>query len=119
MNSKSFKPGDVLIASHRELTKGYHPILYLSGHSDTNFVGAMLTHHEDPTRNVQMNSAYFVKTIGFENTFLVIGKFMKPEEWGPFKMINRLTPEGLDFVNGKIHDQTLETFANYFRRKLK
>lgn len=118
MNSNDFKPGDVLMATHRDLTKGHHPIVYLSGHTDTNFVGAMLTHHEDPTRNVKINSTYFVKTAGYENTFLVIGKFMKPEEWGPFTMINQLTPEGLNFVNDKIDDQPLETFANYFRRNL-
>lgn len=118
MNSKEFKPGDILKAKHREITKGYHPIVYLSGHSDTNFIGAMLTHHTNPSRNVKMNSNYFIEPDNYENTFLVIGKFIKSEEWGPFTKINQLTAEGLEFVISKISDQGLESFANYYRRNL-
>lgn len=116
MNSKDFKPGDILRATHRALRKGYHPIIYVGGHSDTDFIGAMLTHHEDNTRNVKIDPAYFVNKSGYENTYLVIGKFMKPEEWGPFNKVNQLTPDGLYFVIKTTEKQPLENFASYFRR---
>ena len=119
MNSVDFKPGDILRATHRELKKGYHPIVYVSGYSNTDFVGAMLTHNEDPTRNIKMDFSYFVNGVGYENTYLVIGKFIKPEEWGPFTKTNQLTQEGLNFLNENIVDQQLETFSNYFRRNSK
>ena len=118
MNSKNFKPGDILRATHRNLKEGYHPVIYVSGHSEMNFIGAMLTHHNDTTRNVLVDLTYFVKKIGYENTYLVVGRFIKPEEWGPFTKINQVTPEGLSFVNRTIGEQPLETFAKYFCRKL-
>lgn len=118
MNSNNFKPGDILRATDRELRKGYHPIVYISGYSDSEFVGAMLTHHDDPTRNVKMDSAFFQKKVGYENTYLVTGKFMKPEEWGPFTKINQLTDDGLSFVTEIINDQPLEPFSTYFRRNI-
>jgi hypothetical protein len=116
MNSSKFKPGDVLQATHRELKKGCHPIIYLSGHTETDFVGAMLTHHEDQKRNVKISADSFVKQEGYNGTYLVIGKFIKPEEWGPFCKINQLTEDGLNFVYDVIGDLSSETFANYFRR---
>lgn len=119
MNSKIFTPGDILLATHRELRKGCHPIVFISGHSDTNFVGAMLTHHPDTTRNVKMDVRFFINQKSYESTYLVIGKFIKPEEWGPFTKINELTAEGLKFVNQTIDNQNLETFATYFRRNSK
>ena len=119
MNSKDFKPGDILKATQRELKKGYHPIVYLSGHSNTDFVGAMLTHHNDKKRNVRLTTTSFINQSGYDNTYLVIGKFMKSEGWGPFSKINELTADELQFVNNAIQDQPLETFANYFRRNVK
>ena len=119
MNSKDFKSGDILRATHRDLRKGYHPIIYVSDYSDTDFIGAMLTHHENSALNVKMDSTYFVNKLGFEKTYLVIGKFMKSEEWGPFIKVNQLTPQGLSFVNTTINEKPLETFANYFRRNVK
>lgn len=118
MNSKNFKSGDILKSTHRELRKGYHPIVYISGYSDTEFVGAMLTHHDDPTRNVKMDSTFFENKRGYENTYLVSGKFMKPEEWGPFTKINQLTSDGLNFVIEHITDEPLELFSTYFRRNI-
>lgn len=116
MNSRSFKSGDILLASDRAYTKGLHPIVYLTGYFDESFIGAMLTHHSDTTRNLKMDASYFVNKIGNESTYLVLGKFIKPEEWGPFKKVNVLTTEGLQFVIEILEGQSEETFANYFRR---
>jgi hypothetical protein len=116
MNSKDFKSGDILRATHRELKKGYHPIIYIDGYSDTDFVGAMLTHHADTNRNVKVDSIFFNNSIGYESTYLVKGKFMKPKEWGPFIKINQLTSDGLSFILSQIDSCPLEPFSNYFRR---
>jgi len=118
MNSNNFKPGDILRATHRELRNGYHPIVYISAYSDTDFVGAMLTHHDDPNRNIKIDSNFFANKIGYEDTYLVLGKFMKPEEWGPFTKINELTLDGLNFVIAQINHQPIEPFSNYFRRNV-
>ncbi len=121
MNSKDFKSGDILLATHRELKKGYHPIVFISGHSEFDFVGAMITHEEIVDRNVKMNETHFESgfAITFDNTYLVKGQFIKPEEWGPFDKIGQLTKEGLEFVKQEIAGRPIETFAKYFARHAK
>ena len=116
MNSRRFKSGDILLATHREFRKGVHPIVYLTRHSDKSFIGAMLTHHSDTRRNLKMDMSYFDNKTDYENTYLVLAKFIKPEEWGPIKKINELTKDGLSFVIEILADKPEETFANYFRR---
>ncbi len=118
MNSNNFKSGDILLATHREIRKGYHPIVYLAGYSDESFIGGMLTHHQDPLRNLKLDSSFFEDIVGFENTFLVLGKFLKSEEWGPFKKINKLNPVGLNFVEKTLNGKPEETFSNYFKRHI-
>lgn len=85
MNSKDFKSGDILQATHRELIKGHHPIIFVSGHSDHDFIGAMITHEPIEDRNVKMRRLHFQPgfAIAFDNSYLVKGQFIKPEEWGP------------------------------------
>lgn len=118
MNSKEFVAGDILEATHREKKKGFHPIVFISGSSEDNFIGVMITHHEDKTKNVKMKSSHFEtgQKISYDNTYLVRGKFIKPEVWGPFNKIGQLTPEGLNFVNEQINGLPEETFSKYFAR---
>jgi hypothetical protein len=78
----------------------------------------MLTHSKDPFRNIKLDPYFFENIDGFENTFLVLGKFLKSEEWGPFKKINKLNLEGLKFVRKILNGEPEETFSNYFKRHL-
>jgi hypothetical protein len=121
MNSKDFKSGDILQATQRETKKGHHPIVFVSGHSEYDFIGAMITHEAIVDRNVKMNEVHFQTgfAITFDNTYLVKGQFIKPEEWGPFNKIGQLTKEGLEFVIQEIADCPIETFAKYFARQAK
>lgn len=59
MNSKEFKSGDILEATHRELNKGYHPIVFISVNSEYDFVGGMITHETFADRNVKMKESHF------------------------------------------------------------
>ena len=118
MNSKDFKPGDILQATRRKITEGFHPIVFVSGRSARNFIGAMITHHQDERRNRKMDSLHFENgyALDYDNSYLVRGRFIKPEEWGPFRKIGQLTPIGLEFVMKEITSQPEETFAKYFFR---
>lgn len=44
MNSNNFQPGDVLKAKIRDRYNGFHPIIFLEGHSAQDFIGAMISH---------------------------------------------------------------------------
>ncbi len=119
MNSNDFKAGDILMATHRELKKGRHYIVYLEGNSDRDFIGAMITHHSSEL-NVSMGSDHFVDTLEFpvkyDGSYLVIGRFYKPESWGPFKKVGELTLEGVDFVKSITNHLPKETFKSYYKR---
>lgn len=116
MNSAHFKTGDILQATHRELRKGYHPIIFVSRRSEFDFIGAMITHHPDEVRNVRMDIVHFEPgyPITFDNSYLVRARLIKPEDWGPFNKIGKLTKEGIEFVENQIAGRPEETFAHYF-----
>jgi hypothetical protein len=65
MNSSNFKPGDILLATHRE-NKKKHPIIYLSGYSDFSFLRARLTNHPELTRNIKIDASCFTVKNGYE-----------------------------------------------------
>ena len=118
MNSKDFKSGDILLATHREIKKGYHPIIFISGKSVYDFVGGMITHEALADRNVKMKVSHFEPNleVTYDNSYLVKGHFIKSEEWGPFEKKGQLTPEGLEFVLKVISELPMETFGKYFAR---
>lgn len=119
MNSTIFNKGDILIAEHRQLKKGYHYIIYIEGHSKKDFIGAMIT-HSDKHENIKMNEEHFDNDsrhrVKYDKTFLAKGKFIKPETWGPYKKVGQLTAKGIEFVNTSISDLVPEPFENYYRR---
>lgn len=123
MNSNNFSKGDILEATHRELTKGYHYIVYFEGYSDLNFCGCMIT-HSNGNNNISMEAQHFETNdkngkpykVGYDNTYLVKGKFLKSEEWGPFEKVGALTVEGINFLDEVISGLGAETFSDYYRR---
>lgn len=56
----SFIPGTILHAADRQLTAGYHPIIYLEAISDNDFIGVMLT-HSSGHGNKPIDSKYLIK----------------------------------------------------------
>ena len=118
MNSKDFELGDILKATHRDKEKGRHYIIYISGHSEQDFVGAMITHLQDITKNVWMVESHFEPNypINYDESLLVRGRFIKPENWGTFKKVGKLTKKGIDFLKEVTDDLPTETFADYYVR---
>lgn len=123
MNSNTFSKGNILEASHRKLTKGYHYIIYFEGYSDIEFCGCMITHFH-LNGNLKMENNHFETNdqngnyykITFDNTYLVKGKFIKSEEWGPFEKVGDLAELGIDFMNEHIEGLDFETFREYYIR---
>ena len=123
MNSANFSKGDILEATHRELKKGYHYIVYYEGHSNLSFCGCMITHSND-SKNTPMEAQYFETNddngnpykIGYDNTYLVKGKFLKSEEWGPYEKVGALTATGIDYLDEMVSGLNSETFSDYYRR---
>ena len=102
-----FKKGDVLRGAkeHRGKTEALHPIVFLDADGN-DFIGAVLTHTGvfRGTQNTPMFESHFERTsedggeynFKFENTHLVVGKFIKFESWGPYEKVGELTSEGID-----------------------
>lgn len=117
-NTTSFAPGMVLLASNRQLTAGYHPIIYLEANSSNDFIGVILT-HSPGHGNKPIESKYFERSNGFEDSYFVPRKFIKFQEWGRFKIVNRLTKEGFEYLQYELLDVPVETFASYYRRVIR
>lgn len=123
MNSDNFEIGDILEATHRDLTKGRHYIIYYEGHSKNDFCGGMITHSND-ANNVKMDKGHFIEKdekgvnykIVFDETYLVKGKFLKSEVWGPFTKVGCLTEDGIGFLKATIGGLSSESFGEYFYR---
>ena len=113
--------GDILVATDRDLRAGHHPILFFDHMHSWDFIGCMLT-HEVMDRNEPMIEDHFLDTsdeFEYENTQVVKGKFIKFAEWEPFYKVGRLSESGIEFVERLIHGLPLETFGNYYRRRVK
>ncbi|MFD2599207.1 hypothetical protein ACFSQ3_09605 [Sphingobacterium corticis] len=115
---KDCTPGFILKATENGRDEGYHPIVYIGGHSDADFLGAMITTSPYNGQNIKMEKAHFKDgfDLCYKNSFLVKGRFIKPNKWGPFTKVGELTAEGLKFVVDQIQDCQNETFDEYFER---
>ncbi len=126
MNSNNFQIGDILYSTHRDLRKGYHPIIYLQPLSEREFIGGMIS-HSDINNNIKLSDNYLEEKdslsnqyiVTSDNSFLVVAKLVKFESWGPFRKVGKLTNQGLGFVQKTLENCRTETFANYFRRMKK
>ena len=101
-----FKKGQIIWGERRDydMSKAYHPIIFLEDYDDMFFIGAMLTssrHHG----NIKMKSIHFQKKMNSGRPqYLVKNLLLKKLEWEPFKVINELTMEGIAFVESEIGD---------------
>lgn len=112
------KRGDILVATRRGPGEGVHPIVFFEQLDGHDFVGCMLT-HEPLDENEPMKADHFLDTsdkFKYENTQIVKGKFHKPERWGAYYKVGRLSASGIKFVEELIDPLPLETFAHYYWR---
>ena len=106
---KDVKKGDILEGSKRTPDTAYHYIIFLEGKNEDFFIGGVLTHNGFYKNNVLMDVKHFERNSGngkefkfkFDETYLVKGKFIKLQDWGPFKKIGRLTQKGINFVQSE------------------
>ncbi|KRD10034.1 hypothetical protein ASE21_09940 [Flavobacterium sp. Root901] len=118
--------GTILQATHRALTQGFHYIVYFEGNPDQDFIGGMITHYNG-NGNVPMQPEYFeindkndkAFKVTYDNSFLVVGKFIKPSQWGPYSKVGKLSEEGIQFLENIIGNLPFEPFAYYYKRNQK
>jgi hypothetical protein len=114
------KKGEIFKGTNRKQEAAYHPIVYLENYRGNSFVGAVLTHSEEQG-NTLMEKGHFKEVdaegkkyeINFDNTHLVINRFIKPEEWGPYIKIGELTEEGIKFVELITSGHKAESWEEY------
>ncbi|MGY5254932.1 hypothetical protein [Sphingobacterium spiritivorum] len=105
-----FVKGDILLPSSRVARKEwldglFHPAVVwddnYSGEND--FRGIMITHC-DSFNNILMNESHFEAghEIGFSNSHFVNRIFVKFQYWGPFELVGKLTPDGIDFIEDQL-----------------
>ena len=119
-----FDLGDILEADDRRAKAGKHFIIYYGDHDGTNFIGAMVTHFEDLSKNRLMDETHFEKKdksgnqykFQYNRTFIVVAKLIKFSDWGPFIKIGKLSKDGIAFVVKCIEPLQEETWENYLSR---
>ena len=117
------KKGDILRGSKRGRDAALHFIVFLDGNDEESFVGAVLTHSNRYKDNVLMSEDHFEKSdaerksfeFQFDDTYLVRGRFIKLQDWGPFKKIGKLTERGIKFVESQTNKMELILWDEYIR----
>ena len=96
--------GDILRG--RKGSNAIHPIIFLEGHDDSFFIGAMITHCSNHADNILMLEEHFNEydsrgrkyILCFDNSHLVEAKLLKRLEWQPFVKVGELSFLGITFV---------------------
>lgn len=112
--------GDVL---HSNAMEAKHFILFLKGHDDTFFIGAMVTHSAEykNVKNILMDKEHFCTQDSegndykflFDKTYMVPATLLKPMEWQPFTKVGQLTDQGVDFVESNIGHMIPKLWKDY------
>lgn len=119
MSKNKMKKGEIYKGSKRDRGAAYHYIVYLEKNREDSFIGGVLTHSK-MKGNVLMEKGHFMQTNeegeDFEfqlddvlPTRLVVKRFIKPQDWGPYIKSGELTESGLEFVESILdeHDPML------------
>ncbi|QKX06764.1 hypothetical protein HN014_18195 [Aquimarina sp. TRL1] len=104
--------GDILEASNRNINAGLHYIIFYSGKDTTHFIGVMITTSNNYEENIPMNTEHFEEKdldnrnykITYKNSKLVSNKLLKLEAWGSFRIVGKLTEEGVNFVEKNVEN---------------
>lgn len=116
------KKGEIYYGSKRDRYSAYHPIVFLEGKANGSFIGGVLTHSKR-SKNVLMKNEHFEAKdnngkeykLSFDNTYLVIGRFVKPREWGPYTKVGQLSKKGIDFIEELIGKLMAEHWDDYIQ----
>lgn len=114
------KKGHIFEGRDRKKSAALHYIVYFGKHTDSTFIGVVLTHSSQGS-NIRMSKHHFKKTdeqggefkFKYENTYIVGRLFIKPEGWGPYLRIGELTEEGIQFVESEIENKEPTTWDEF------
>lgn len=112
-----FNKGDILLPSSkvakRDWLNGlFHPAVVWDDNYDGNndFHGIMLTHTapNEQFHNILMASNHFEigHEVVFSNTYFVNQIFIKFQGWGAFKLVGRLSLDGIEFIENHLNTNT-------------
>lgn len=103
-----FEKGNIIIGkgygtNHAE---AFHPIIYLEGDTNNDFLGLMLTTSTKWSNNFPLKKEHFIDTdvngkpflIKYDNSHCVFLRLIKRADWNPFTKAGQLTSEGIRFV---------------------
>jgi hypothetical protein len=117
-----FIKGDIVLPTNliqrSDLLNGlFHPAVVWEDFENGDFLGIMLTHTPPNSRfqNILMEKNHFKKdfsTLSSE-TYFVNQLFIKFKEWGPFICIDRLTENGILFLEERLTNINQVDFASY------
>lgn len=108
-----FEKGDILLPANKVeqndwLNGLYHPAVVWDDDYDGNgdFRGIMITHRK-PTKsfnNILMDTTHFETghEVRFSDSHFVNQIFIKFQNWGPFKLAGKLTPDGINFIENRL-----------------
>lgn len=98
------------VAKNNWLNGLFHPAVVWDNNYDGNsdFRGIMIT-HTGPSQsfnNILLDTGHFETgyKVGFSNSYFVNQVFMKFQNWGPFELVGKLTPEGINFIEDRLPD---------------
>ena len=85
----------------------FHPAIVWDQHYDGNsdFHGIMITHSNNQVfNNILMDTSHFELDwqILFSNTHFVNQIFIKFQMWGDFRLVGRLTADGITFIENRL-----------------
>lgn len=112
--TKKFKKGDIIQGSKRNKSEAYHPIIYF-GEIDIDFFhGGMIT-HSNMSDNMELYDIHFDIKISHDGrpSFFVKNYLIKKQEWGPFRLIGKLSSEGIKYIEENISSTSPELWEDY------
>lgn len=108
-----FNKGDIIQGKQRGAKdKAYHPIIYFEEIDAHFFLGGMITHSNN-YGNVRLEDSHFEQKIHEDPQYFVKNYLIKKMEWSPFKLIGRLSKEGINFVELQLHGTIPQVWEEY------
>jgi hypothetical protein len=109
-----FNKGDIIQGRHRARDEAYHPIVYFKELNNEYFIGGMITHAK-AYGNIQLLDSHFERKINSDSrpNFFVKNYLIKKMEWSPFKLIGRLSKEGVNFVTSHLNGTEPQVWEDY------
>lgn len=117
MRENQFTKGDIIIGAKRNKDESYHPIVYFEEIDNFFFLGGMITHSKE-FGNIQLDDSHFeIKIDKNPNpSYFVKNYLIKKQDWGPFKLIGKLSEIGIQFMENEIKNTDPEVWENYLTK---